>query len=69
MLKKSLIIVIDNTNNFNGFVEIDAVGHLSRQSTDATDDDNEDDDDDNDYNDDDDYCEESSWCHQRTERS
>ena len=37
VLKKSLIIVIDNTNNFNGFVEIDAVGHLSRQSTDAAD--------------------------------
>ena len=36
---------------------------------DDDDDDNEDDDDDNDYNDDDDYCEESSWCHQRTERS
>ena len=35
MLKKNLIIVIDNTDHFNDLVGDDAVGHLSRQSTDV----------------------------------
>ena len=37
MLKKSLTFVIDNTDHFNDLVGDDAVGHLSRQSTDAAD--------------------------------